>query len=203
MSAVLRLPLRSSLTKQCSHPERNAAEPRGSPGTTSKEHERSCEKFCPRRALHIASACHVERSRDISDFFALDKLLGAKDDARLCQIVRRKLHRDFVSRDDANEMFSHFTRNMRQDVTLPRQSTRNIAPDSTCVTVPSVMICSSSGTAETSFTNKRTHRSAPRCDSVHRLKSLAVTSGKYSPISRRFHHAPLARCASDEVNSYL
>src|SRR5438270_9351594 len=45
-------------------------------------------------------------------------LLLAENDAGLGQIVRRKLHRDFVTRDDANEMLPHLAGDMSEDVAL-------------------------------------------------------------------------------------
>src|SRR4029077_2064259 len=40
---------------------------------------------------------------------------------RLGEIVRRKLDRDFVARDDADEMLAHFAGNMREHVALTRE----------------------------------------------------------------------------------
>src|SRR4029077_17448175 len=48
-------------------------------------------------------------------------LLFPENDARLGEIVRRKLDRDFVARDDADEMLAHFAGNMREHVSLTRE----------------------------------------------------------------------------------
>ena len=45
-------------------------------------------------------------------------LLLAKDDPRFGQIVRGKLDRDFIARDDPNEMFPHLARDVRQHIAL-------------------------------------------------------------------------------------
>ena len=51
----------------------------------------------------------------------MSMLLLAENDARLGQIVRRKLHRDFITGNDADEMLAHFAGNMREYVALPGQ----------------------------------------------------------------------------------
>ncbi len=48
-------------------------------------------------------------------------LLFPENDARLGEIVRGKLDRHFVARDDADEMLAHFAGNMREHVTLTRE----------------------------------------------------------------------------------
>src|SRR5207302_495621 len=48
-------------------------------------------------------------------------LLFPENDARLGEIVRGKLDRHFVPRDDADEMLAHFAGNMREYVTLTRE----------------------------------------------------------------------------------
>jgi hypothetical protein len=47
--------------------------------------------------------------------------LFAKNDSRLCQIVWRKLHRDFVAGDNPDKMLAHFAGDMRKDIALARQ----------------------------------------------------------------------------------
>src|SRR5690349_8346301 len=48
-------------------------------------------------------------------------LLVAVDDAAARQIVRRKLDRDFVSRENANKIFAHLAGDVRQDLVLVLQ----------------------------------------------------------------------------------
>ena len=48
----------------------------------------------------------------------LTPLLLAENDSRLGQIVGRKLHRDLVPGNDADEMLAHFAGDMGQDITL-------------------------------------------------------------------------------------
>jgi len=45
-------------------------------------------------------------------------LLLAENDSCLGQIVRRKLHCDFIARHDSDEMFAHLTGNMSEHVAL-------------------------------------------------------------------------------------
>ena len=71
------------------------------------------------------------------------KSLFAKNDSRLCQIVWRKLHRNFIAGHDPDEMLAHFTRNMRKHIALAGKIDAEHGPGKTCVTVPSVTICSS------------------------------------------------------------
>src|SRR5437763_2784138 len=44
--------------------------------------------------------------------------LFAEDDARFCEVVGRKLHRDLIARDYADEMFPHFARDMCKHIAL-------------------------------------------------------------------------------------
>src|SRR5947208_9919996 len=44
--------------------------------------------------------------------------LLAKDDPRLAQIVGRKLHRNFVARNNSNEVLSHFAGDVGEHVAL-------------------------------------------------------------------------------------
>jgi hypothetical protein len=43
----------------------------------------------------------------------------AENDSRLGQVVGRKLHRNLVPGDDANEMLAHLTRDVSPDIPLP------------------------------------------------------------------------------------
>src|SRR5205807_7572211 len=45
-------------------------------------------------------------------------LLFAENDPRFGQIIRRKLYRNFVSRNNADEMFTHLARNMGKNIPL-------------------------------------------------------------------------------------
>ena len=49
----------------------------------------------------------------------LSRLLFPENNSRLGQVVGGKLHRDFVSGHDTDEVFSHFARNMGENVALP------------------------------------------------------------------------------------
>jgi len=98
----------------------------------------------------------------------------------------------------------------------PGRSTRNIVPGKTCVTVPSVMICSSFAIARRIYapchaTQDYGIRDANMAGEQHAWKIVYVaiqrncsseSVGKYSRSSSRFHHAPLWRSSSTVVNRY-
>ena len=48
----------------------------------------------------------------------MPQLFLAKNDARLGQVVGRKLDLDFIAGNDADEMFAHLARDMREDIAL-------------------------------------------------------------------------------------
>ena len=48
----------------------------------------------------------------------VEKLLFAKNDSGLCQVVWRKLYGDFIAGHDSNEMLAHFARDMGKDIAL-------------------------------------------------------------------------------------
>ena len=60
------------------------------------------------------NALTVQLFNDLRSFLS-------KNDARLGQIVGRKLHLHFVARDDADEMFAHFAGDVREDRPLTGQ----------------------------------------------------------------------------------
>jgi len=96
----------------------------------------------------------------------------------------------------------------------PGRSTRNIVPGNTCVTVPSVMICSSFAIARRIYRasagrSRLRHtsgglppRAAPTQDCLrHDYRNWSSESvGKYSRSSSRFHHAPVWRSSFTVVN---
>src|SRR5215471_4803642 len=49
------------------------------------------------------------------------KSLFAKNDSRFCEIVWRKLHRNFIARHDPDKVLAHFAGNMGKDIALTRK----------------------------------------------------------------------------------
>ena len=112
------------------------------------------------------------------------KLLFAKNDSRFCQIVWRKLHRNFVSRHDSDEMLPHFTRNMRKHIALAGKIDAEHRPGNTCVTVPSVTICSSFAIARRIYSQCTRAQGVDRPAAADRRQVNAISSPNLTTVQR-------------------